>query len=254
MPNLFSIFSDYFFAPQGAHTPCGMFSFPHLLASAISLAAVAVLLIFKRKEFGKNHREKIVKSLSIFITVLELIKISHSFIYGDLYLDAWFPLSYCGLFIFALWMAGFGSGAIRRIGEVFIAYGCPIAGIAFLIFPTTSLMLFPVWHYFSLYSLFFHSVMIFLGISFLLDEKKFDRKSYGFYTVFFITFAVIAIVLNCFFGSNLMNLREPYNIPIDFLQWLYASAPFLYTLLAVFLFMLVPIVTAFFANKFKLKK
>ena len=242
---------EYIFAPNGRFEPCGMFTPNHIIASCVCLIVVSALIFLQRKKHIKLNKDKTFKFCAMLLTILEVIKISHSFIYGDYYLDAWFPLSYCGLFIFALWMAGFGHGRIKRMGEVFIAYGCPCAGIAFLIFPTTSLMIFPIWHYFSLYSLFFHSLMIFIGIFALSFENRFDLDSFLNYAVFVITFAIPSVISNSTFNSNLMNLREPYNIPIQFLQKIYSSCNICYTLLVVFGYMLVPIVMAFVFRKIK---
>lgn len=237
-------FGYYFFAPNGRFEPCGMFTLPHIIAVIACLAIVLIAITKTRNKLCEDFIQKLLRTNSIILTILEIIKICHSFIYGDLYLDAWFPLSYCGLFIFALWMAGFGKGHIKNAGESFIAYGCPIAGIAFLIFPTTSLMSYPVWHYFSLYSLFFHSLMIYTGLSLLYDRTKFKSSVYISYVLFILPFSMIAVIMNSIYGCNLMNLREPYNIPIDFLQNLYANFNIGYTVLVVFIYLLIPLITA----------
>ena len=252
LANLFKL-GEYLFASSGRFEPCGMFTTHHIIASFICLIAVIALIYLQRKKHSKLNKDKAFKFCACLLTILEVIKILHSFIYGDYYLDAWFPLSYCGLFIFALWMAGFGHGRIKRMGEVFIAYGCPCAGIAFLIFPTTSLMIFPIWHYFSLYSLFFHSLMIFMGLFTLTFENRFNLDSFLNYAVFVITFAIPAVILNSVFNSNLMNLREPYNIPIRFLQDIYSSCGICYTILVVFGYMLIPIIMSFVFKKIKTK-
>ncbi len=244
-------FGYYFFSPQGRFRPCGMFTLHHILGAVISCAAVIFFLYRNRKSTLTTKNSKLV---AMVLTVLEAIKISHSFIYGDLYLDAWFPLSYCGLFIFALWMHAFCKGKIKRAAEVFIAYGCAPAGILFLICPTTSLMLFPIWHYFSIYSLFFHSIMIYIGISFLKKEQRFDLSAIMHYISFVIAFSIPAIILNALFGSNLMNLREPYNVPVKFIHSISEYSSVLYALFVIFLFVIIPFITALFANKIKFKK
>lgn len=244
-------FGYYFYAPKGRFQACGMFTLGHIVAAAACFILVIGLLFAVRKNITEPAKSKLIRIIAIILTVLESVKILHSFIYGDLNLDAWFPLSYCGLFIFAAWMAGFGKSYIRRAGEVFIAYGCPVAGIAFLIFPTTSLMSFPIWHFFSLYSLFFHSVMIFMGVIFLKEEKPLNYSAFKSYSGFVIIFAIPAILLNVFFGSNLMNLREPYNIPIEFLQSLYSSFPPGYTGLVLAAYMLIPIIVALISGKLR---
>ena len=229
-----------FLAPQGRYAPCSMFSDHHFIASSVSLLTVSLLLLITKK---KTIGTKTKRCFAVILTLLEGLKISHSFVYGDFYLDAWFPLSYCGLFIFAIWMSAFSKGKTKRMGDIFIAYGCPIAGLSFLIFPTTSIMLYPIWHYFSLYSMFFHTAMLFFGISYLRQESKLTRKGMLTYTVFLTPFVIISCILNTIFGSNLMNLTEPYNIPIGFLQAIAEISPYLYTLFVFFMFLLIPPVT-----------
>ncbi len=244
-------FGYYFFAPNGRFEPCGMFTLPHFTAVFICIALITIGLFLFYRNCNDNKINVLLRSSAIALTVLEAIKISHSFIYGDLHLDAWFPLSYCGLFIFAVWMAGCGKNHLKRIGEAYITYGCIIAGICFLIFPTTSLMSFPVWHYFSLYSLFFHSLMVFTGIIFLRKEKKLTKINFHYYGAFILCFSIPAIILNCTYGCNLMNLREPYNIPIEFLQNLYNSTPYLYTCLVLIGYLSIPIIVGATFGKIK---
>ena len=246
-------FGYYFYAPQGRFSPCGMFTAEHIISASICLITVISLLIFHYRRNIESSNLKLIRFSAVLLTILEVIKITHSFIYGDLHLDAWFPLSYCGLFIYSLWMAGFGKGRIKRCGEVFIAYGCAFAGLMFLIFPTTSLMLFPIWHYFSIYSLFFHSLMIFVGIRLLLNEPKLDKATYFFYFAFVLFFALISITMNIIFGCNLMNLREPYNIPIQLLQDIYSAFNPEYTVIGLIIYMLVPLIMAVLFGKIKRK-
>ncbi len=244
-------FGYYFYAPQGRFEACGMFTAEHIISALICILFVTgLLVILNKRNYRTDLNQKIVRISAVSLTVLEFIKITHSFIYRDFHLDAWFPLSYCGLFIYALWMAGFGKGKVRRCGEVFIAYGCAFAGLMFLIFPTTSLMLFPIWHYFSLYSLLFHSLMIFVGIRLLLKENKFNKSTYLNYFAYVLFFAIVSIVMNSNFGCNLMNLREPYNIPIQILQDIYNAFNPAYTIIGLVIYMLVPLLMAAVFGKF----
>ncbi len=243
------LISDLFFAPQKVFEPCGMFTTSHIIAVFVCVAIVVVAFsIIHIKKYTIN-KTKTIRWLAFLISILECIKITHSFYYGYSYLDSWFPLSYCGLFIYAMWMVGYGKGFIKRSGEIFIAYGCPVAGVLFLIFPTTSLMSFPVWHFLSLYSLFFHTLMIFVGISSLYSEPKINAKTYLQYILFITVFSVIAITLNSIYGSNLMNLRKPYNIPILFLQNLYSTSKIGFTAFTYFVFSIIPFVTNFLFPK-----
>lgn len=241
-------FGYYFFAPGGRFEPCGMFTIPHIVSAIICLVIVTMCLLFYKKK-EPFQSQKMLRIFAVALTILEAIKMLHSFIYGDFHIDAWFPLSYCGLLIFALWMAGFGKGKIKQTGYIFIAFGCPIAGFAFLISPSTSLMLFPIWHYFSLYSMFYHSLMIFLGIALLFDIKKLHLKDYLKYCVFTSTFSIFAIIINEIFQSNLMLLRCPFNIPIQGLVDIYNFLPYCYTAVVLLGYLIIPFLTAIITAK-----
>lgn len=231
-----------FFAPQGIYEPCYMFTETHIIAASVAFVLSVSLFLILRKRMSDRSLRNMFRVLALVITVLETIKIVHAFYYGHPTLDEWLPLSYCGLFIFALFFAGFGRGFLGDCGKAFIAYGTPIAGIAFLIFPTTSLMNFPIWHYLSLYSLFFHGCMLMCGLL-LLDRTRMTKRLYISYCVFVIFFAVPSVIMNCTLSSNLMNLREPYNIPIKPLHTIYENVPFVYTLLVLIAYMLMPFPT-----------
>jgi hypothetical protein len=60
--------------------------------------------------------------------------------------------------------------------------------------------------------------------------------------------------MNSIFGCNLMNLREPYNIPIQLLQDIYNAFNPAYTIIGLVIYMLVPLLVAGIFGKFKEKK
>ena len=231
-----------FFAPGGIYEPCSMFTPTHIIAASAAFVLLVLLFVIFRKRMSDRSLRNMFRVLAPVITLLETIKIFHAFYYGNPTLDEWLPLSYCGLFIFALYLAGFGKGFLGDCGKSFIAYGAPIAGIAFLIFPTTSLMNFPIWHFLSVYSMFFHSCMLMCGLL-LLDRMRMTKKLYLSYCAFVVFFAIPSVIMNCTLSSNLMNLREPYNIPIKPLHTIYENVPFVYTLLVLIAYMLMPFPT-----------
>ncbi len=233
----------YFFASEGRFKPCGMFTKSHIIALLVCISLIILSISITRNKMNDISVLHFTKSLAVILTVLEAIKISHSFLNGNIRLDAWFPLSFCGLFILSLYMSGFGKSWIKDMGDVYISFGAPIAGLTFLISPSTSLMSFPVWHYFSLYSLVYHSLMIYTGIIYLKNGFKLNKKSYSDYFKFFAVFSAFAIILNTVFGSNLMILRTPYNIPVGFIQLIYIESPGVYTFFAIFVYLILPFIT-----------
>ena len=68
------------------------------------------------------------------------------------------------MLIYAGLLSSFGKGKVRRIGDVFLATGSIVGGIVFVLFPTTSIPSYPIFHFISLHSFFFHGTMIYLGL------------------------------------------------------------------------------------------
>lgn len=221
------------FAPrdENLYPPCGMFSAQHFVALFVTLILVVTGLHLCKKITARNLR-RLTKFVAVVVTVLEGIKIAYNFAYGYTTPDAWVPLAFCSLFIYATWFAGFGKGRLEKLGKSFLICGCPTAGCAFLLFPTTSLQMHPIYHYLCIYSMLFHGAMVWLGLLHILQEKEFSpSKTFAYYAVFFAAFATLALILNGTLGCNLMFLREPFNIPLKFLDVLHESSQILYTVL-----------------------
>lgn len=241
------------FASPGQFEACGMFTLPHIIATFICVMLI-VTVVCVVKHYNINVNKKTTFILSVVLTVLELIKIAHSFCNGLTNPDSWVPLSFCSLFMYSSWIRTFGKGFVKECADTFTVYGCVVGGTAFLIFPATSLMSYPVWHYLSLHSLIYHSLMVIFGLIALLDKKRFEKRDMIAFCTFVYTFSAVSIVLNSIIGSNFMALRQPYNIPIVFLQNLYKNVPWAYTLLVLFAFMLIPPVIATISGKMKKAK
>lgn len=94
-------------------------------------------------------------------------------------------MAYCSIFIYSLWLSGYGKGKYKEMGEAFLA-----------------------------------------GVS------------------------IIAVMLNIYFGSNLMFLREPSSIPVPLLHSLYNAAPWGYTILVFLVYLVIPYFTTAYLNRF----
>lgn len=246
--------TSVFFAPLDAYQPAGMFTPQHLVALLCCLLLVSLFLI-KSKQMSQETLMKLTKGMAFLITTLELIKISYNFYYGYTWLDAWFPLSYCSLFIYALWFSSYGKGHVKKIGDAYIGIGCLLGGLGFLFVPTTSLMRYPIWHFLSLYSLFFHVMMIYVAVLYLWHQQiSINLKTYGSFSLYLIVAAMISIAINAVYGANIMLLREPYNIPLPWIHTLQANSQAAYTLLASLLYLVGPALFALLTNKWLHKK
>lgn len=217
------------FAPAGKYEACGMFSLEHIIAMIICFTVVFIV-VYKTKNVEKQKIEKVIKILSFIVTLLEIIKIGYNHINGYIAINNWVPLHFCSLFIYSLWMVGYGKGWIKKVGESFLAAAGIVAGAVFLIMPSSSLTLFPIFHFQCLYSLLFHSLMLYLGLMYFINDWfDINMKNYKYYIIFCTIFCVIAFILNNITDANFMFMDNPWNIPVKILQDIYNSVPLLYT-------------------------
>lgn len=239
-----------FWAPRDVYQPCGMFTSRHMVLLIISIIILSALIYFSRG-LNKCKVNKVTKILAVIMTILEFIKIIFNFYRGYTWINTWIPISFCSIFIYALWLSGYGKNKFREIGEIFIAGVSIIAGATYILFPSTSLTVYPIWHYLCIYSMLFHTLMIYMGILYLFKlDIKVNRCGFNKFASIYCFFAIIAIYINTFHGSNLMLLKKPFKIPIPFLHELFSSAPWLYTIVVFLVYLYVPYYITFYLLKF----
>ncbi|SHH68413.1 Integral membrane protein (intg_mem_TP0381) [Clostridium collagenovorans DSM 3089] len=248
-------FFNQFWAPRNAYDPVGMFTRGHMFLLCISLILL-IILLYNSRNLKRPTLEKITKFLAIIMVTLEGVKIYYSFSFGYTWLNEWFPIAYCSIFMYALLLSGYGNGKWKQMGQAFLAGGCVLGGTAFLLFPSTSLMMYPIWHFQCLYSMLFHTLMIYIGVMYLWKmNMELNKVTYKAYTKLYTLFALIAIIMNTTFNSNLMLLREPFKIPVLFVHQLVKDAPWLYTIFVFLVYLLGPFwITAYFINLIRRSK
>lgn len=207
-----------FFAEGG--TPCGVFSRTHLIVMTVCFLLVWTAVVLTRR-MQEATLVRLTRIIAVLITVLEGGKIAYCFIHGQYGLNQWLPLWFCSLFLYCAWCAGFGKGAVRRAGRLFLVGGGIIAGATFLMMPSTSVANYPMWHYLSCYSMLFHSLMHYLGLAYLVTGvQTLTLRDFPLYALFVGIFCALGIVVNYFGDCNMMFMREPYNLPLPFLHTL----------------------------------
>ncbi len=219
----------------------GLFTAPHIISSIACLCLVVLFSILAKRLSDKGALI-LTRVMAFVLLGLEIIKITFKIVIGEgQYIDHWVPLFYCSLFIYALFMCGFGKGVIYKIGLAFLSGGCLLGGLVFLVFPTTSLPDYPIYHFISLHSMLFHSSMMIFGIIYLQRGYiRLDKLSYLYYAIFVSVPLFLSLILNPIFDSNLMMIDNPINIPIGFIAKIYEAVPFVYTLCACLLYLTVP--------------
>ena len=194
-----------------AGEPCGGFTPGHMGAVmvCIILITTAILLTYKRNMDMDNF----LMAIGLICAVFEVVKIAwglsvHRYSNYANYIPLWF----CSLFVPASIAAGFCKGKIRRVALSFMYYGGMIGGMAYLLFPATSLFKFPLFHFISVHSMLYHSLMIYTGLT-IVWKKVFVPNPKDFLPYFAVTTiaCVLAYQINAVCGTNLMFLNRPSN-------------------------------------------
>lgn len=239
------------FSKRGVGDPCGMFSQAYILTLIIILIIIG-LLLYKYRNIKEEKIYIIIKISAVLVTILEIIKIVYNLYNGYNILDNYFPLSFCSIFIYSLWVAGFGNNYFKQVGICFIEGGAIIAGLAFLIFPTSSLTMHPIYHYLSLYSMFYHGLMLFIGLLIYIDGMfKYNLKNFFKYIIYCLFFMIIAVILNNIYDVNLMFLSEPFNIPLKIFDIIHDFSPFIYQVLIILVYLIIPYFLMYLVHKVK---
>lgn len=207
---------------------CGVFTPTHFIAIAVYYALIVAAVIFSRK-LSERKTELTVLGIAIAVTVMEIVKIAIRLYKGEGG-DAWIPLYFSSLFLYAIWLSLAKNKVLQTTGRTFLAFGCTVAGTFFIMYPSTSLPFYPIWHPASLHSLIYHWLMLYVGIMTLLKRYTPKPLHFAHYFVFVAIFSSAAAIVNHFLDTNLMFLSNPFGI--SFLRKLVEFSPVLYALVA----------------------
>lgn len=84
-------------------------------------------------------------------------------------------------------------------------------------------------------------LMMYIGFQYLKKMNiKLNRKTYNYFLLLFAIFAILALIINKVTGSNLMLIREPYNIPLAIAHKIYNYSPMGYTTMAILCYLIIP--------------
>ncbi|MFG6319757.1 MAG: YwaF family protein, partial [Clostridia bacterium] len=159
------------FSKMGKYKACGIFSQGHCVLIAITISSI-ILTLKHTMSKSKEDVCKIITRLTIIMCILEAIKVIYSISQNSLYnVNTYLPLYYCSISLYAGLLSSFGKGKLKRVGDVFLATGSIIGGAIFIIYPSTSLVYYPAFHFFSIHSFLFHGIMVYLGI--LVNKTKY---------------------------------------------------------------------------------
>lgn len=222
-----------FFAKAGIYPPCGLFSTGHFIMLIIVLIVVVLALRFIKVESKKDVR-KVIRIVTLIIWILEILKTIFNYVVeGGTNPNKMIPLYYCSLLLYAGALSSVGKGKVKKIGDVFLATGAIIGGLVFLLFPTTSLPEYPLFHFISIHSFIYHGIMVYLGV--LINYTKYVEiklSDIKYYSGMILVICVAAYIVNSIFDSNLMFISRDF--PGTPLSTIYHFTGKYYTLLMSF--------------------
>ena len=200
-----------FFSAPNEYKPCGMFTIGHYIF--LILTFIGIYLAVKYTDL---NNKKLIKRNIIIVTaiiwILEIIKVIFNFKIGNgNNLNTYIPLYYCSILLYAGVFSSVGKGFIKKMGDVFLATGGIVGGILFLIFPTTSITMYPMFHYISIQSFIYHGAMLYLGIIINMSNYiEIKRKDIIYYSTLLFIICVLAFMVNVRYGSNLMFISNDF--------------------------------------------
>lgn len=221
-----------FFKSSNEVTPCGMFSTEHFILLTTTLVCVSIALKYT-KNMKKDNVRKLIRKTTIFLWILETIKIIFNIKnYGVNAVNKYVPLYFCSLILYAGIFSGYGKGLFKKMGDVFLSTGGIIAGLIFLISPLTSITTYPMFHYISIHSFVLHGIMVYIGILMLITKyTTIEKRDIIYYSAIIVIISAVAYVVNLKCDSNLMFISQ--NYPGTFIEIIYNTTGKLFPLFMI---------------------
>ena len=235
------------FAKMGYYKPCGIFTIGHFILFAITVICIIIALKFTYKK-NKEEVYKIIKFLTIIMCLLEIVKIAFNLKENSIYdVNTYMPLYYCSILLYAGLLSSFGKGIFKRIGDLSLATGSPIGGIVFMIYPSTSLPMYPAFHFLSIHSFLFHGTMVYLGI--LLNKTKYielQKQDVKYFASLIGIMSFFALIVNKLFNGNLMFISNNFpGTPIEILYNL-TNGGLIYSIIMIIAQMTLPFYISYY--------
>ncbi len=221
------------FSSKGTFPAVGLFSTAHII-TIIGCFGFIALCVFLTRKMKKETYFKLLKIFAILLSCIEIFKMIWCWAHGYVSVNNWVPLWFCSIFIYSLWFTWSKNQFIKNLGLAYIAMAGFICGSVFIISPSTSFNTYPLFHFQCIYSMLYHSIMVYSGIMlFVTDVFKIDLKTVRNYCEFCLIFMAFAIIINLTENGNLMFIMDPSGIPLPFLFSIYNFSKPIYSLIII---------------------
>ena len=252
---LYKFFDDSHAMQRAGYNGEDLFSAKQFIVMGLIFILIIVISILLRKA-RKEKLFLIYKVLAIIMPLNEIIKITYStyfdFKNGDQF--NWggiLPLYTCSMLLYFLPFVAFGKGKLRDYSIAFFATIGMVAGFSNFIY-LSSASFYPIFSYGAFYSIFYHAVIVFVGMSLIITgvyKPTFKSVFDGMVPV--VLFSIVVIPINFIIRYNTndtwvdyMMLMNANGFPIigDFSNML-ASHGLLLVFSLLMLFVAYPLAT-----------
>lgn len=218
-----------FFAPRNPDTALGMYSSLYFIVLLICLTLIAYFLIISKNMTKKQVKRRII-FIGVFLWVTEIGKMIFTGITYGIKDVEFIPLYYCSMFMYACVMISFKNEHIKNACFSYMFFGGIIGAIAFFCYPNACIPNYPLFHYMTLRTFIYHSLMIYVGVLIVITKIYVpDIKHFKEYAIFLIITFCLAYIYNTIFGKNLMYISYPLDLQIS--QVVFNAVPKLYPLI-----------------------
>ncbi len=169
----YGFFDDSYELAKKGYTGSDKLSPQQFIVMGIIFVLIIVGSIFLRK-IKKKNVFNIYKALAIFMPILEVAKITFSG-YADIShgepfnLGGLLPFYSCSMLLYFLPIVAWGKGKIQRWSMAFFCSIGMVAGLSNFVYLSAAGW-YPLFTFGCIYSIFFHAVIVFVGISLLITE------------------------------------------------------------------------------------
>jgi uncharacterized membrane protein YwaF len=215
----------------------------HLVGSLFVMLLIALILILTLIIVKNKNHSRVLKFTALFILTLELTKYLYTIItIGSLPLH-YIPMQLCSFSLYLMPLTAFSKG---KVAEFFrpttFAIGL-MAGLTVLFYPATVLGVDDNWFPLSdnviqIISFLFHGTMVFFAFYLVLSKTYVPKfKDYPRAYATLLVFAMMAVLTNAFFSTDMMVLNTANGSPFQFVLLEYGRLS--YMLVMLFLAMVI---------------
>ena len=182
----------------------------------ISIIIIFILLVFLRKA-SKEKVLKIIRVISIFLTLFYIIKTTWESIY-DIKITGSFntgllPFDTCSIVMLAGLISGFAKGKVKKMADCWLTTGCVVGGVATMLY-LNAFKYYPFLSFGAFYSMIWHFLMVFIGLLLIVTnyvDVNYNLVIYGY--IFHLVISLIVIPIDFIYKFDFMLYLNLGGIP-----------------------------------------